>query len=155
MLLLGGQTVSQEYYLIDKNVLPDIFSKVIEAKRLLQTGQCKTVNDAAKTVNISRSVFYKYKDSVHVFIEKDQQNIITIILYLSDEVGALSRVLNLISSAGASILTINQNVPMIGIAPVSISFITLNMEVELEQLLIQMEKLNGVISVKPVAKERG
>ena len=147
--------MSQEYYLIDKNVLPDIFSKVIEAKRLLQTGQCKTVNDAAKNVNISRSVFYKYKDSVHVFIEKDQQNIITIILYLSDEVGALSRVLNLISSAGASILTINQNVPMNGIAPVSISFITLNMEVELEQLLIQMEKLNGVISVKPVAKERG
>ena len=147
--------MSQEYYLIDKNVLPDVFSKVIEAKRLLQTGKCKTVNDAAKTVNISRSVFYKYKDSVHVFVEKDQQNIITIILYLSDEVGALSRVLNLISSAGASILTINQNVPMNGIAPVSISFITLNMESELEQLLLQMEKLNGVISVKSVAKERG
>ena len=74
--------MSQEFYLIDKSVLPDIFSKVIEAKRLLQTGKCKTVNDATKTVNISRSVFYKYKDSVHVFVEKDKQNIITIILYL-------------------------------------------------------------------------
>ena len=147
--------MNQEYYLIDKSVLPEIFSKVIEAKRLLQTGQCKTVYDATKAVHISRSVFYKYKDSVHVFVEKDKQKIITIILYLSDEVGALSRVLTLISSAGASILTINQNVPMNGIAPVSISFITLNMETELEQLLQQMEKLNGVISVKPVAKERG
>ncbi|MBQ8894179.1 MAG: ACT domain-containing protein [Clostridia bacterium] len=147
--------MNQEYYLIDKSVLPEIFSKVIEAKRLLQTGKCKTVNDAAKTVNISRSVFYKYKDSVHVFVEKDKQNIITIILYLSDEIGALSRVLTLISSVGANILTINQNVPMNGIAPVSISFITLNMNIELEQLLQQMEKLNGVISVKPVAKERG
>ena len=147
--------MNQKYYLIDKNVLPEIFSKVIEAKRLLQTGCCRTVYDATKAVGISRSVFYKYKDSVHVFVEKDQQNIITIILYLSDEVGAFSQVLTLISSAGASILTINQNIPMNGIAPVSISFITLNMEMELEELLQQMEKLSGVISVKPVAKERG
>ncbi len=147
--------MNQEYFLIDKSVLPEIFSKVIEAKKLLQTGQCKTVNDATKKVNISRSVFYKYRDSVHVFVEKDKQNIITIILYLSDEIGALSRVLSLISSVGASILTINQNVPMNGIAPVSISFITLNMEIELEHLLQEMAKLNGVLSVKPVAKERG
>lgn len=147
--------MSQEYYLIDKNVLPEVFSKVIEAKKLLQTGQCKTINDATKTVGISRSVFYKYKDSVHVFVEKDKQNIITIILYLSDEVGALSRVLALISSAGASILTINQSVPMNGIAPVSISFNMLNMNIELEYLLRQMEQQNGVLSVKPVAKERG
>lgn len=146
--------MKQEYYLIDKSVLPEIFSKVIEAKRLLETGQCKTVYDATKSVNISRSVFYKYKDNVHEFIEKDKQNIITIILYLSDEIGALSSVLNLISSEGASILTINQSIPMNGIAPVSISFITLNMEIELDELFQKMMQLNGVISVKPVAKER-
>lgn len=147
--------MSHEYFLIDKAVLPEIFSKVIEAKKLLQTGQCKTVNDATKKVNISRSVFYKYKDSVHVFVEKDQQNIITVILYLSDEIGALSRVLTLISNVGASILTINQSVPMNGIAPVSISFNMLNATIEMEQLFHQMKQLNGVISVKPVAKERG
>ena len=146
--------MKQEYYLIDKSVLPEVFSKVIEAKKLLRTGQCKTVNDATKAANISRSVFYKYKDSVHVFVEKDKQNIITIILYLSDEVGALSGVLNLISSVGASILTINQSVPMNGIAPVSISFITLNMDLELDDLLQQMGQLTGVLSVTPVAKER-
>lgn len=147
--------MKQEYYLIDKSVLPEIFSKVVEAKRLLQTGQCKTVNEATKRVCISRSVFYKYRDFVHVFLEKDQQNIITIILYLSDQIGVLSRVLSLISSLGASILTINQNVPMNGIAPVSISFDTLNMDTDLESLFDDMKKLNGVLSVKPVAKERG
>ena len=147
--------MNQEYYLIEKSVLPEVFSKVIEAKRLLQTGKCKTVYDAVKTIGISRSVFYKYKDSVHVFVEKDKQHIITLILYLSDEIGALSRVLNLISAGGASILTINQSVPMNGIAPVSISFDTLNMEIRLEEMLHQMEVLNGVISVKPVAKESG
>lgn len=147
--------MKQEYYLIDKSVLPEIFSKVVEAKRLLQTNQCRTVNEAAKKVQISRSVFYKYRDYVHVFLEKDQQNIITIILYLSDQVGVLSRVLSLLSSSGASILTINQNVPMNGIAPVSISFDTLNMDIDLKSLFDEMKKLNGVLSVKPVAKERG
>lgn len=147
--------MKQEYYLIDKRILPEIFSKVVEAKKLLQTGQCKTVNDATQKVRISRSVFYKYRDYVHVFLEKDQQNIITIILYLSDQIGVLSRVLSLMSSMGASILTINQNIPMNGIAPVSISFDTLNMDTELEQLFDDMKRLNGVLSVKPVAKERG
>lgn len=147
--------MKQEYYLIDKSVLPEVFSKVVEAKRLLQTGQCKTVNEATKRVSISRSVFYKYRDFVHVFLEKDQQNIITIILYLSDQIGVLSRVLSLMSSLGASILTINQNIPMNGIAPVSISFDTMNMDTDLESLFDDMKKLNGVLSVKPVAKERG
>ncbi len=147
--------MKQEFYIIDKNVLPEVFSKVIEAKRYLQSGECKTINDATKLAGISRSVFYKYKDSVQVFVEKDQQNIITIILYLSDEVGALSRVLSLISSVGASILTINQSIPINGIAPVSISFDTLSMDLSLDQLLEDMEALKGVISVKPVAKERG
>ncbi len=146
--------MSQEFYLIDKSVLPEIFSKVIEAKRLLQTGECKTVNEAAKKANISRSVFYKYRDSVHVFVEKDKQSIITIILYLTDEIGTLSRVLSLISSFGANVLTINQNVPMNGIAPVSISFLTVNMDTGLDQLFKELEKLKGVLSVKPVAKER-
>lgn len=147
--------MKQEYYLIDKSVLPEVFSKVIEAKRLLQTGQCKAVNEATQKVNISRSVFYKYRDHVHVFLEKDQQNVITVILYLSDQVGVLSRVLSLLSSSGASILTINQNIPVNGIAPVSISFDTLNMDVDLKSLFDDMKKTNGVLSVKPVAKERG
>jgi hypothetical protein len=42
--------MKQEYYLIDKSVLPEIFSKVIEAKKLLRTGQYKTINDATKAV---------------------------------------------------------------------------------------------------------
>ena len=121
----------------------------------MQTGQCKAVNEATQKVNISRSVFYKYRDHVHVFLEKDQQNVITVILYLSDQVGVLSRVLSLLSSSGASILTINQNIPVNGIAPVSISFDTLNMDVDLKSLFDDMKKTNGVLSVKPVAKERG
>lgn len=146
--------MEEEYLLIEKSVLPEVFSKVIEAKKLLQSGQCKTVNGAVEQAGISRSVFYKYRDSVHVFVEKDRQNIITLILYLSHEVGALSRVLSLLSSMSASVLTINQNVPMNGIAPVSISFSTNDMDVQLDLLLRELSKLNGVLSVKPVAKER-
>ena len=74
---------------------------------------------------------------------------------MTDEVGTLSRVLSLISSFGANVLTINQNVPMNGIAPVSISFLTEHMNVGLDYMLKEMAKQSGVLSVKPVAKERG
>ena len=39
------------------------------AKRLLETGEESTVNGAARTVGISRSAFYKYKDAVRPFHE--------------------------------------------------------------------------------------
>ena len=52
-----------KYFIVEAEAMPEIFRKVAEAKRLLETGEQKTVNGAAQAVNISRSAFYKYKDS--------------------------------------------------------------------------------------------
>ena len=57
------------YLLVDSVVLPDVFLKVIEAKRILSTGKTKTVNEAVKEAGLSRSAFYKYKDFVFPFYE--------------------------------------------------------------------------------------
>lgn len=53
------------YYLVEADMLPEIFLKVMEAKELLQTGECSTVGDAVNRVGISRSAFYKYKGLDH------------------------------------------------------------------------------------------
>ena len=47
------------FYIVGKNVLPDVFKGVIEAKYLLKTGKATTVNDAVKLAGVSRSAFYK------------------------------------------------------------------------------------------------
>ena len=47
------------YYLVEADMLPEIFLKVMEAKELLQTGECSTVGDAVNRVGISPSAIYK------------------------------------------------------------------------------------------------
>ena len=56
---------TSRYYLVEAGLLPEIFLKVMEAKELLHTGECATVGEAAARVGISRSAFYRYKDSIH------------------------------------------------------------------------------------------
>ena len=68
---------SARYYIVEESALPDIFPKVVEAKRLMTSGKAKTVSDAVGAVGISRSAFYKYKDVVRPFYEMAVGKIIT------------------------------------------------------------------------------
>ena len=59
-----------KYLLVDKAILPAYYEKVIEAKALLSSGRVKDVSEAVKEVGISRSTYYKYKDSQSTLIQK-------------------------------------------------------------------------------------
>lgn len=145
--------MNDKYYIVDRSVSPAIFEKVVSVKKLLQSGKCKTVNEAANEIGISRAVYYKYKDHISMFTEKNAQKIITINMLLLDEVGVLAKILQQFSGAGASILTINQNIPIDDIAPVSISLTTESLSVDLEELLEFIRMIDGVLRVDVVAKE--
>ena len=67
----------EKYLLVDSSILPDIYHKVIEAKRLLNSGKCSCVSDAVKRTGISRSAYYKYKDYVFPFYEMSKEKILT------------------------------------------------------------------------------
>lgn len=54
------------YYIVDAEALPEIFRKVVDARRMLDTGEAETVNQAVQLAGISRSAFYKYKDAVQI-----------------------------------------------------------------------------------------
>ena len=56
-----------EYFLVDKRVLPEVFIKVMEVKQRLNTGESTSVNEAVRKTGLSRSAYYKYKDSVLPF----------------------------------------------------------------------------------------
>ena len=108
--------MNEKYYIVRKDALPEVFEKVVYAKQLLYSNRCKTVNEATKLAGISRSAFYKYKDDVSVYVEKGDQHILTLNVILSERKGQLSVLLTLLSNHGASILTINQNIPSDDIA---------------------------------------
>ena len=65
------------YYIVDAEALPEIFHKVVQARRMLDTGEAETVNQAVQLVGISRSAFYKYKDAVRPFQDMLHGRIVT------------------------------------------------------------------------------
>ena len=140
-----------KFYLVSAEALPEIFIKVAEAKRMLQSGEVRTAGDAARTVGISRSAFYKYKDFVQPFNDMKAEHIITFYGMLKDNTGVLSRVLSVFATSGANILTINQSIPTNGCAAVTISAETSGMEKSLEQLIGDISSLENVIKFEILA----
>ena len=140
-----------KYYLVAAEALPEIFIKVAEAKRMMQTGEVSTVGAATRQVGISRSAFYKYKDAVQPFNDMKSEHIITFYGMLKDNTGVLSRVLSVFATSGANILTINQSIPTNGCAAVTISAETSEMAETLEQLLADVSAVDGVIKFEIMA----
>ena len=140
-----------KYYIVAADALPEIFIKVAEAKRMMQTGEADTVGAATKLAGISRSAFYKYKDSVQPFNDMKSEHIITFYAMLKDNVGMLSKVLGVFATSGANILTINQSIPTNGCAAVTISAETSGMEQTLESLMAAASAVEGVIRFEIMA----
>ena len=141
------------FLIVDKRALPDVYEKVADAKRLLKEGKVKDVTEAAKTVNISRSVYYKYKDSIFELVETDQGQKVTINLMINDNKGVLSGILNYISEEGGSIITINQGIPMNRKANVSLTINIATINGDLTTLMEGLSKIKDVEKVEFVAME--
>ena len=139
------------YFIVEAEALPEIIRKVAQAKQLLEMGEKSTVNAAAKAVGISRSAFYKYKDTVRPFNDMLHGRIVTVQVMLRDEPGVLSGILNLFAGTGVNILTINQNIPVNGRAVVTITAETSGLQQPLEDLLAEGEKTAGVLKCEILA----
>lgn len=136
---------SPKYYIVEAAALPEIFQKVAEAKRMLETGETDKVNVAAQAVGISRSAFYKYRDAVRPFNDMKTGRIITFYTMLKNNPGVLSNVLSIFAGSGANILTINQSIPTNGCAAVTISAETSEMQESIEEMMARALALDGVV----------
>ncbi len=144
-------THKPRYYIVEASALPEVFIKVAEAKRLLSTGEVSTVNEATRLTDISRSAFYKYRDAVLPFQNMMTGRIITFQLLLHDEAGLLSTILGIFAEKSANIITINSIVPTNGTAVVTISAETMDLSVQLEELLRDLRTCKGVIKAEVLA----
>lgn len=133
------------YFIVEATALPEIFLKVAEAKRLLEIGEADTVNGAVNQVGISRSAFYKYKDTVRPFNDMLHGRIVTFQIVLKDEPGVLSSVLNIFATTGGNILTINQAIPVGGCAAVTIGAETSGIAISPEELIQRILDTSGVL----------
>lgn len=139
------------YYIVDAEALPEIFRKVVDARRMLDTGEAETVNQAVQLAGISRSAFYKYKDAVRPFQDMLHGRIVTFQIMLKDEPGVLSALLNIFAQSGGNILTINQGIPVSGCAAVSIGIETSELALPVEELINHIAAQKGVIRCEILA----
>lgn len=136
--------------LVDSTVLPEVFTRTLEAKRLLAVGEAKNSSDAARLAGLSRSAFYKYKDCVYPYSQTAAGRMITIFARLQDRPGVLSRLISELYQAGANILTVNQNIPVGGIALVSVSVRIDNLDSELNGLFGSLLQIDGIETIEQV-----
>ena len=144
-------TTVPKYFIVEASALPEVFLKVAEAKRLLQTGEASTVNDATRITGISRSAFYKYRDSVLPFQNMMTGRIITFQFLLQDQKGLLSSLLSIFAEHKANIQTINSIIPTNGCALVTITAETTDLTISLEELLREVRQHSGVIKAEVLA----
>jgi len=139
--------------IIQSSVLPDVFEKVIEVKRLLKKGEAATIQQACEMVSLSRSTFYKYKDSVFEYSAQERGRIINLFMLLKHEPGVLSDIINVIANMKGNILTINQNIPVFDVASLTITIDTKYMEASPDELIKSLSEQKGCKKVEIIAME--
>lgn len=142
----------KKFCIVEAEILPEAIKKTIQAKEILARGEAETINQAVEKVGLSRSAFYKYKDGVFPFYEASKEKIITLALLLEHRSGVLSVVLNSVAAAQGNIITINQNIPLQGIANATLSLNTAEMIMSLEEFLEKTRAIPGVKKVELIGQ---
>ena len=143
----------EKFYVISSDVLPKVLKKVIQTKENLTEGRAKDITEAVKQTGISRSTYYKYKDSIFPAENVVSSKKITLVILLSHQAGTLSKVLDCIAFNKGNILTINQDIPINKAANVTITLDISNLKKDLKHLVKTLRALSNVISVKILAIE--
>ena len=130
--------MDSRYLIVDKKILPEYFEKVVEASRLLAECEVSDISEAVRTVGISRSTYYKYKDYVMELSARKTSKRAIMSLQLRHEAGVLEKLIRVIASHSYSIWTINQSPPVM---------LALNMDdatCGLERLVADMRAAEGI-----------
>lgn len=143
----------ENYLIVDKSILPDYYDKVLEARRLLESGKVREVSQAVKMVGISRSTYYKYKDFIMEPSELSEGRKAVLSMLLTHEPGVLSALLAVISGGSYSVLTITQSLPVHDFASVTLSLDDSRATCSVSELLERISATPGIENAKLIAIE--
>ena len=137
---------NERYVLLNYDVCPEVLTKTLEAKKQIELFPQKSVTEILKEVGLGRSTFYKYRDKVIQYKDENgrQGSVATLYLVLEDLAGTLAAIVKIIAGMKGNILTINQNVPIAGLADVTISLEMGAMKKDLNCLLAKLKETSGV-----------
>ncbi|WP_462412364.1 ACT domain-containing protein [Neobacillus sp. Marseille-QA0830] len=138
----------KKFFLVREDVLSEAMRKTIQAKEMLERGKAESIGEAVQKVDLSRSAFYKYKDTVFPFSTIKQERLVSLFFHLEDRSGTLSKLLSVVAESGCNVLTIHQTIPLQGRANVTLSLHTSGMTNDMDELLAKLKKLEFVEKVE-------
>ena len=141
------------YFVLKEKAVPEVLLKVVEAKRLFDSGKAASVQEATDAVGISRSSFYKYKDDIFPFHEHERGKTVTLVIQLEDVPGLLSTLLRAIDKYKYNILTIHQSVPINGIVTLTLSLDVFNTADKVDEMVAAIEAVDGIQYAKILSRE--
>lgn len=142
----------KKFYLIREDVLPESVIKTLQIKDALKENPHLSIYEAVRQYGLSRSAFYKYKDTIFPIDEKvEDTREFTIILYVHDKVGMLAQVLNTISQIHMSVLTIHQSIPMEDKATITLSLNTAGSRTSIEDVIFALRNIENVYKVEIIS----
>lgn len=139
------------FYLVREDVLTESMLKTIEVKQLLATGEASTIQQAVKKVGLSRSAFYKYRDTVFPFESVARERILTIFIQLEDRKGSLATLLNIVSEAKCNVLTIHQTIPVQARANITLSLDVTQMDIKLDSFIQRLKAPDFIDAVSVIS----
>ncbi|MCM2531517.1 ACT domain-containing protein [Neobacillus pocheonensis] len=138
----------RKFYLVREDVLPEAMKKTLEVKEMIERGKVESVWEAVRQADLSRSAFYKYRDTVFPFSTIKKERLVSLFFHIEDRSGTLSKLLGVVASSGCNVLTIHQTIPLQGRANVTLSLNTSNLQIEIDDLLNELRKLDFVEKVE-------
>lgn len=138
------------FLVVNSKVLPSVYKNVLRAKTLLAEGKAPNASQAVKAVGISRSAFYKYKDYVFEYQSDSKNQTIHLNALLNDRAGVFSAMTAMLYRYGVNIITVNQSMPVNGMATVSLTISIGAIKISLDELLQELRTVDGIISVKSI-----
>ena len=148
-----SESEKMKYFVVRERAVPDVLLKVVEAKKLLDSGKAATIQEAADRTGISRSSYYKYKDDIFPFHEETRGKTINFIIQMDDAPGLLSSVLQTVARFHGNILTIHQSIPINGVATLTLSVEILPGEGNAEAMVETIEQKEGIHYLQILGRE--
>ena len=142
----------KKFYLIREDVLPESVVKTLKIKDALKNNPELSIYEAVKLFDLSRSAFYKYRETILPVDEKmlDHREF-TLILYVNDIVGMLAQVLNTVSKLQLSVLTIHQSVPMEEKATITLSLSAKDTTISIDEIIKALRNIEHVSKVELIS----
>ncbi len=141
------------YLIVHKSILPEYYEKVLQVRRLMESGRVKEVSQAVRRVGISRSTYYKYKDYIFEPSELEGGRKAVLSVMLDHSPGTLSALLQAVAAAGGSVLTIDQSLPIHGRASVTVALDISDLSCPFSQLQEAISASPGVENLRLLALE--